>query len=87
MQLFIQYKGAPLTLTCEVSCTIRDVKAVIEQTTHIPVASQRIDFGMKQHLQDTLTLQDYGVGQHATLILQSKRPDASCSHCDWSGAL
>jgi ubiquitin len=69
MQLFVKtLTGKTVTIDVEEGESIEDVKAKISEKEGIPPEQQRLIFGGQQ-LQDAKTLQDYDVGDDATLHL------------------
>uniref|UniRef100_A0A7S2UMU2 Ubiquitin-like domain-containing protein n=1 Tax=Attheya septentrionalis TaxID=420275 RepID=A0A7S2UMU2_9STRA len=69
MQLFVKtLTGKTVTIDVEDGESIEDVKAKIAEKEGIPAEQQRIIFGGQQ-LQDGKTLDDYNVGDDATLHL------------------
>lgn len=69
MQLFVKtLTGKTVSIEVEEGESIEDVKAKIAEKEGIPPDQQRLIFGGQQ-LQDAKTLQDYDVGDDATLHL------------------
>lgn len=69
MQLFVKtLTGKTVSIEVEEGESIEDVKAKIAEKEGIPAEQQRLIFGGQQ-LQDQKTLQDYDVGDDATLHL------------------
>jgi ubiquitin len=69
MQLFVKtLTGKTVSIEVEEGESIEDVKAKIAEKEGIPPEQQRLIFGGQQ-LQDAKTLQDYDVGDDATLHL------------------
>jgi ubiquitin len=69
MQLFVKtLTGKTVSIEVEEGESIEDVKAKIAEKEGIPPEQQRLIFGGQQ-LQDAKTLDDYGVGDDATLHL------------------
>jgi ubiquitin len=69
MQLFVKtLTGKTVSIEVEEGESIEDVKAKIAEKEGIPPEQQRLIFGGQQ-LQDSKTLQDYDVGDDATLHL------------------
>jgi len=69
MQLFVKtLTGKTVSIEVEEGESIEDVKAKIAEKEGIPPEQQRLIFGGQQ-LQDQKTLQDYDVGDDATLHL------------------
>jgi ubiquitin len=69
MQLFVKtLTGKTVTIEVEEGESIEDVKAKIAEKEGIPPEQQRLIFGGQQ-LQDAKTLDDYDVGDDATLHL------------------
>jgi len=69
MQLFVKtLTGKTVTIEVEAGESIEDVKAKIAEKEGIPPEQQRLIFGGQQ-LQDAKTLDDYDVGDDATLHL------------------
>ena len=69
MQLFVKtLTGKTVSIEVEEGESIEDVKAKISEKEGIPPEQQRLIFGGQQ-LQDAKTLQDYDVGDDATLHL------------------
>lgn len=69
MQLFVKtLTGKTVTIEVEEGESIEDVKAKIAEKEGIPPEQQRLIFGGQQ-LQDAKTLDDYNVGDDATLHL------------------
>jgi ubiquitin len=69
MQLFVKtLTGKTVSIEVEEGESIEDVKAKIAEKEGIPPEQQRLIFGGQQ-LQDAKTLQDYNVGDDATLHL------------------
>jgi len=68
-QLFVKtLTGKTVTIEVEEGESIEDVKAKIAEKEGIPPEQQRLIFGGQQ-LQDAKTLEDYDVGDDATLHL------------------
>ena len=69
MQLFVKtLTGKTVSIEVEEGESIEDVKAKIAEKEGIPPEQQRLIFGGQQ-LQDAKTLDDYNVGDDATLHL------------------
>jgi len=69
MQLFVKtLTGKTVTIDVEAGESIEDVKAKISEKEGIPPEQQRLIFGGQQ-LQDGKTIDDYDVGDDATLHL------------------
>lgn len=69
MQLFVKtLTGKTVSIEVEEGESIEDVKAKIAEKEGIPPEQQRLIFGGQQ-LQDSKTLDDYNVGDDATLHL------------------
>jgi ubiquitin len=69
MQLFVKtLTGKTVSIEVEEGESIEDVKAKIAEKEGIPPEQQRLIFGGQQ-LQDSKTLEDYNVGDDATLHL------------------
>jgi len=69
MQLFVKtLTGKTVSIEVEEGESIEDVKAKISEKEGIPPEQQRLIFGGQQ-LQDAKTLDDYNVGDDATLHL------------------
>lgn len=69
MQLFVKtLTGKTVSIEVEEGECIEDVKAKIAEKEGIPPEQQRLIFGGQQ-LQDAKTLEDYDVGDDATLHL------------------
>lgn len=69
MQLFVKtLTGKTVSIEVEEGESIEDVKAKIAEKEGIPPEQQRLIFGGQQ-LQDSKTLDDYDVGDDATLHL------------------
>jgi len=69
MQLFVKtLTGKTVSIEVEEGESIEDVKAKIAEKEGIPAEQQRLIFGGQQ-LQDAKTLDDYDVGDDATLHL------------------
>lgn len=69
MQLFVRtMTGKTVSIEVEEGESIEDVKAKISEKEGIPPEQQRLIFGGQQ-LQDAKTLEDYDVGDDATLHL------------------
>ena len=69
MQLFVKtLTGKTVSIEVEEGESIEDVKAKISEKEGIPPEQQRLIFGGQQ-LQDAKTLEDYDVGDDATLHL------------------
>jgi ubiquitin len=69
MQLFVKtLTGKTVSIEVEEGESIEDVKAKIAEKEGIPAEQQRLIFGGQQ-LQDSKTLDDYNVGDDATLHL------------------
>jgi ubiquitin len=69
MQLFVKtLTGKTVSIEVEEGESIEDVKAKIAEKEGIPAEQQRLIFGGQQ-LQDAKTIDDYDVGDDATLHL------------------
>lgn len=78
MQLFVKtLTGKTVSIEVEEGESIEDVKAKIAEKEGIPPEQQRLIFGGQQ-LQDSKTLDDYNVGDDATLHLVLRLRGGGC---------
>ena len=89
MQLFVKtLTGKTVSIEVEEGESIEDVKAKISEKEGIPPEQQRLIFGGQQ-LQDSKTLDDYNVGDDATLhlVLRLRGGASSTDKLSWKSNL
>ena len=70
MRIFIKcITGKTITIICQSSTTVEDLKAKIEQKERFSPARQRLIFNGKALLEDKHTLADYNIEREATVHL------------------